>query len=182
MLKVLVFAFMLSVVSSAAHAESNLTQASDDLAIASWGMAELRHQVALSGALIRSSEDLSAHLAEFKEGASPLDLLSHDARNEFLTSLQFGSRGVASLNPSALERELTATQTYAVLELFGWQELTWQLSYEKSKTELDLQFQQPCGDGIFGNTCPDGPYVKGVCLHQGTCQLDDCCACHPPSC
>ena len=66
---------------------------------------------------IRSLAELNAHLGSGR--SSPLDALSVSARQAFIDSLVFSERGLASFRYVELKQELTAAQTYAVLEVFG---------------------------------------------------------------
>lgn len=145
-------------------------------------LSDLRVQLNLEGALVRSPGDLSRHLQDFAEGDSPLDQLSARGQSEFLGSLQFGPSGVASMRTDVLERELTPTQSYAILELFGWQEAAPTLRHSKVKTELDAQLNSFCESmSIFGS-CDDGPYVPGQCMSTATCTGSGLGQCYPPGC
>jgi hypothetical protein len=70
-------------------------------------------------AQVKSRAELDAYLREDSNQDHPLFALSEDRLRQFLGSLVFTERGLASFNASALEAELTATQIYRVLSLFG---------------------------------------------------------------
>ncbi len=68
----------------------------------------------------------------------PLSYLSRESRSAFILSLTFGSSGgLASFNYGLLEEELTATQAYQILALFGEQRLAATLSRLRVETTLD---------------------------------------------
>jgi len=75
---------------------------------------------------IRSSADLVTYLRS--AGAdSPLMSLSPGARERFLGSLKFNENGLVGYKYEELARELTASQAYRVLALFGAQRTTYLL-------------------------------------------------------
>ena len=67
---------------------------------------------------IVSSAELSQYVSQDSSDASPLAALSPEAKQRFLGSLRFTSRGLASFSMDDLSA-LTATQAYAILHLFG---------------------------------------------------------------
>lgn len=81
-------------------------------------------ELALQLAPIKSAADLQNHLAAHANTRTPLSLLSKGARDRFLSSLVFSSAGLASFDYSDLRAELTASQIYRILELFGAQHST----------------------------------------------------------
>lgn len=75
-------------------------------------------------ALIKSQADLSAYLRSAGRD-SPLMALSPGARERFLDSLTFNEKGLVGYKYEELARELTASQAYRVLALFGAQRTTY---------------------------------------------------------
>ncbi|HEV2737004.1 MAG TPA: SDR family NAD(P)-dependent oxidoreductase [Candidatus Elarobacter sp.] len=69
--------------------------------------------------IIRSARDLQRYLSA--TGTSPLSALSSGARERFLSSITFGATGISGFRYADLQGELTATQVYDVLRLFGVQ-------------------------------------------------------------
>ena len=69
--------------------------------------------------MIRSARDLQRYLSA--TGTSPLSALSSGARERFLSSITFGAKGISGFHYADLQRELTASQMYDVLRLFGVQ-------------------------------------------------------------
>lgn len=70
---------------------------------------------------IKSHAELRSYLARTRDRDNPLNLLSGKGRSEFLASLVFTENGLGGFNKKALESELTATQIYKILSLFGVQ-------------------------------------------------------------
>jgi len=72
---------------------------------------------------VKSDADLAAYLRTAGRD-SPLMALSPAARRRFLDSLTFNESGLVGYNYEELARELTASQAYKVLALFGAQRTT----------------------------------------------------------
>ena len=72
---------------------------------------------------IKTSGDLAAYLRSANRG-SPLMALSPGGRQRFLDSLTFNENGLVSYRYEDLAQELTASQAYRVLSLFGAQRTT----------------------------------------------------------
>jgi hypothetical protein len=72
---------------------------------------------------IKSEMDLSEHLRT-ADKHSPLMALSPGARQRFIASLGFNENGLVSYRYDDLARELTASQAYRLLSLFGVQRTT----------------------------------------------------------
>ena len=69
--------------------------------------------------IIRSAHDLQRYLSA--TGTSPLSALSSGARERFLSSITFGAKGISGFHYADLQSELTASQMFDVLRLFGVQ-------------------------------------------------------------
>jgi hypothetical protein len=76
-----------------------------------------------AAAAIKSQSDLIWYVGNMPKN-SPLRMLSIQGRARFLNSLSFGSHGLASYSYADLQAELTASQIYRVLGLFGVQRST----------------------------------------------------------
>jgi hypothetical protein len=76
-----------------------------------------------AGAFIRTRAELEAWLAVRPAAAvvDPLGALSPPARTRFLASLRFGPNGVAAFQSKDIQSELTTTQAWRLLALFGLQ-------------------------------------------------------------
>lgn len=72
-------------------------------------------------ATIRSEAQLDAYLRRHAASRepTPFDALSAGARARFLSSLEWGSRGLGGFDPADLAEELDDAQIHAVLALFG---------------------------------------------------------------
>ena len=68
---------------------------------------------------VKSQLELGAYLRSAK--ATPLDWLSPAAKHRFLGSLTFNESGLTGFDYSDLRAELTVTQIYRVLAIFGAQ-------------------------------------------------------------
>lgn len=147
--------------------------------------AALHRDLATLSAPIRSQGDLARHISQ-SSNKSPLNALSRDARARFLSSLRFGERGLASFQYSDLEAELTPTQIYTLLSLFGQQHVTGKLRPSNMRTPLDNEIMssvlpglaRPMTDCGFG---PPGEYTPGTdpfCggQHQYYCESPGTCA------
>jgi hypothetical protein len=72
---------------------------------------------------IHTRRDLKEYLKSTAKTGSPLDALSPDARQRFLSSMQFGAYGAGRFNFSDLQY-LSTKQVYKILALFGEQGMT----------------------------------------------------------
>jgi hypothetical protein len=72
--------------------------------------------------IIRSKYELDRYLAATAGSWSPLDYLSPAARRKFLSSIRYNATGITGFHYDGLQRELTVTQAYQVLALFGAQQ------------------------------------------------------------
>lgn len=132
-------------------------------------------EIALRLAPIRSLSDLHAYVAAHAKQRTPLDVLSPVARRVFLDSLSFNAKGLTSFNRAVLEDELTASQAYEVLSLFGVQRLTPMLHRARVETATDRLITSPrmapqgsCGINTptQGTGCDHDGYR---CMSHGTC-------------
>lgn len=83
-----------------------------------------RRAVDMQLAPIKSVDSLNDYLANQKPGDSPLDKLSPGAKERFISSLKFNSKGLTEYRYSELETELSPTEIYQILSLFGVQSST----------------------------------------------------------
>jgi len=77
-----------------------------------------------SSVTIRSQFDLFSYLEATTRSGSVLDWMTPQARARFLASLTFNQNGLTGFQYTDLRAELTATQIYQVLSLFGLQRIT----------------------------------------------------------
>lgn len=69
--------------------------------------------------IIRSQSDLQRYLSATANSGSPLSALSSRGRTRFLSSVTFNKRGITGFRYDDLQSELTASQIFDVLHLFG---------------------------------------------------------------
>lgn len=132
---------------------------------------------------IKSADQLVEFLASTEPSQNPLSMLSEGGLKVFLGSLSFGPEGLASFNSSILENELSLTESYAVLELFGFQEAVSGLDTQNIQPDADEQIKfMGCSQKNRAKCDDGGGYVSGFCSGQGTCANNSDFTCHPPSC
>lgn len=88
-------------------------------------------------AAIKSPEELTSYMLTTPLQKSPLYFLSKAGRQSFLDSLTFNSNGVTGFRFGPLEEELTPTQIFQVLSLFGAQDMTRSFKRARVKTVTD---------------------------------------------
>lgn len=86
---------------------------------------------------IKSRDDLAQYLATTPKAQSPLELLSPGAKQRLLASLFFNENGLVSYDYTDLVNELSASQIYRVLGLFGVQRTTGLLKDIRVSSEAD---------------------------------------------
>ncbi len=124
--------------------------------------AKLRADLNLLAASIRSERQLKRYLKNTPKDESPIELLSPSARKRFLSSLKFNDMGITSFRHDDIQRELSVTQAYQLLSLFGAQETTRFLVNSRQDTALDKEImsmvkrpstesatRKPIGGGIY---------------------------------
>jgi hypothetical protein len=116
---------------------------------------------------IKSKADLDRYLEEVRqnpEARTPLNALSPAARDRFLNSLVFTEHGLGGFYFADLEAQLTASQAYRVLSLFGAQHVTSLLQGARIESRAD--------EIIMENTvAPELPadYKDMECVSRATC-------------
>lgn len=130
----------------------------------------LDQDIALALAPIRSREQLDSYLHRTPKGQSPLDRLSPPAKSRFIESLTFNETGLTGFRYDDLQAELSASQAYRILSLFGAQHTTRMLKQAKVESLLDAELLSPAGDGS-GPVCPSQPcdYAGYMCEGRATC-------------
>lgn len=129
------------------------------------------NQIDAAVAPIKSAEDLRKYLATTHPGTSPLDLLSFAGKQRFLASLQFNEKGLTTFEYVDLENELTPTQIYRVLALFGMQRDTVLLTRAAKLTPADQLIMGTNGASPDGTIVPPAPgdHEGYMCESRGTC-------------
>lgn len=122
--------------------------------------------MALLTAPIRSQRDLRRHLRDARETDSPLDFLSPRAKRLFLSSLVFGDSGLSGYRYEELSRELTVSQAYQVLALFGAQDDVRLLPSLRIRTKLDEELRDYAKVGI---QCESEDRLEYHCESRASC-------------
>jgi hypothetical protein len=99
--------------------------------------ADVQRDMARELAPIKSAETLRAYRSITPDATSPLAKLSVKGRAEFLASLVFSKKELAGFSTRVLENELSASEIYSVLALFGAQHLTPSLKNARIDSETD---------------------------------------------
>lgn len=89
-------------------------------------------------AQIKSERDLAAHLDAHLGRGSPFDALSPNARERFISSLSFNKLGITGYQFYDLEAELSTSQAFDLLSLFGAQSTIGSLLLRQT-TDRDAQ-------------------------------------------
>jgi|GEM_PF-4707900 len=147
-------------------------------------------EISQSLSLLQSKEDLERFLKSVPDELSPLGVLSDSGQQMFVESIVFSDEGrVASFRYDVLESELTPSEIFRVMSLFGMQEFAKNMANARVESQMDLELLER---GALGgnkaeisasneiNVC--GEYVHGECAGQGQCRVLAGFCCHPPSC
>ena len=132
--------------------------------------------IVMPSGIIRSQGDLQQYLAATATAGSALSALSPSARDRFLSSVTFGAKGISGFRYADLQSELTVSQIYDVLSLFGVQKDVAIIPNVRVETAADKRvisaFPISPGDG-GGET----DYTNYKCVSRATCEvaLNDIC-------
>lgn len=127
-------------------------------------------EIALAVAPIKSARDLSAFVSSNKAPESnPLLTLTPRGRKRFFESLRFSPEGLSSFNYAVLESELTASEAYKVLALFGMQHITPRLRNLKTQSETDRLILRAFGSDSDSEVI-EGDFKEYYCHGHGTCR------------
>lgn len=131
-----------------------------------------RNEIDNATATIRSESDLHKYLQAPPIARTPLGNLSPSARRQFLASLTFNDKGLTGFDYRALSNELSASEIYRVLSLFGMQHVTAQIPGVRVNTPLDAAIlrqvsPQFCGTGV--DCLEDHENYK--CESTGSCKM-----------
>jgi hypothetical protein len=122
--------------------------------------------VAQPSGIIRSAADLQRYVAATAQSGSPLSALSQSGLQRFVSSVTFNSGGITGFRYDDLQSELTASQIYDVLSLFGAQKDVAIIPSVRIETAADrrvMSYVDPnAGDG-------SGDYPGYACASRATC-------------
>ena len=124
--------------------------------------------VAPSG-ILRSQSDLQRYLSATANSSSPLNVLSSGARDRFVSSITFNEKGITGFRYSDLQSELTASQIYAVLQLFGAEKDLAIIPNVRVETNADKRAIQSLVDPVEP---VDGDYRDYQCISRATCSYN----------
>lgn len=139
--------------------------------------AKLQYQkmIAWAFASVKNTHELAGELA--KED-SPLNKFSEGAKARFVESIVFRRNGLGGFYYGDLEDELTPTEIYNVLSLFGAQDIVSHFTGARIVTSSDLLLMSPPNyidnnDGeLYGYYGPTGPdYMGYKCISRATCSI-----------
>jgi hypothetical protein len=122
---------------------------------------ELRKELAYLAAPIKSAEDLREYLYSSNFHTGPLKKLSEAGRQRFIGSLTFNEKGLTGFRYEDLKAELTVSQIYKILSLFGAQDSTASIKGLKPKNKLEDVIVLP---QIFWKD-----YEDFACTSRATC-------------
>lgn len=145
------------------------THAVDGDALVSAFAADLRQQrdVRLAMAPIRSRTQLDQYLARTPAADSPFSKLSPGARKRFLAGVTFNERGITGFRYGDLEMELSATDAYRILSLFGVEDLVPMLAHLRTDTPADQLIMAKAGTRVTPTLRAD--YMNYWCASRATC-------------
>jgi hypothetical protein len=143
----------------------------------------MRNEIDNDMAMIRSEADLKSYLQSAPISRTPLGKLSLSAQRQFLASLTFNEKGLTGFNYRALPDELSVSEIYQVLSLFGMQRTTAMIPDARIETSVDAAIMRhispqacpPRGPKIQGSEVSpqfgcDGDRKEYRCESKGTCQ------------
>lgn len=129
----------------------------------------LQREVARELAPVKSMADLYAALPHKSPQTDAVNRLSAKGRASFLASLTFNGNGLTGFNYRAIEDELSVSEAYQVLSLFGAQHIIHQLPGLAVKTKADALLRQtapPAGLAVLD-------YQHHWCSTPHTCTRRD---------
>lgn len=116
---------------------------------------------------IKSARDLDQHLAAQLGRGSPLDALSAHARERFLGSLSFNGGGLTGYRYDDVEAELSVTQAFELLSLFGAQD-TVRILQLRQTTDRDSRLQALYAKG---DQHVAADHFNYRCISHATCEF-----------
>jgi len=132
---------------------------------------QIRRMIAREIAPVKSLQDFYRQQAHQSRGIDAFGKLTPKSRAEFIAGLVFGERGLASFNFKVIEDELSFSEAYDLLGLFGVQYTIKHMKGLKVRSNADLLVKEGtirpmacCDENESGE--------KGYrCESRGTCAL-----------
>lgn len=108
-------------------------------------------------------------LEELLSRPSPLDKLSSYNKESFVNSVTFGENGVSGFSMIELEDELTVSEIYKVLALFGMQSGVSQFDNARVSEPVDMLLLKQDFPIVTGQK-EYKPFLEGyICVERGSC-------------
>lgn len=122
---------------------------------------------------LSQKNELDAYVESTPAALSPLSKLSPPARERFLASITFNEKGITGFRHDDLQVELSPSEIYRVLSLFGAQHTTALFKRARSETPADAAIMEPLMQTApqSGPLCPSQPcdYDGYMCESRATC-------------
>lgn len=131
----------------------------------------IRSQAEFAIARIRNPLELEQYAAEHAAtgySGTPLEALRPSSRERLLRSVVFGNGGIGSLYYGDMRVELSPTQAYAILALFGAQHLAPIVAAQNVSTDVDAAIQSM-------RRPPD--HEDKYCAKRATCRSESFAVC-----
>lgn len=142
-----------------------------------WQNARQLIEIENDSAPIKSQADLAAYLRTTPANQNPINLLSHGAQDRFVKSLAFNEAGLTSFDYGDLRAELSASQIYRLLSLFGMQHTVNAMTGIRVESPEDklikdtIMTPQDCTSYPSPEQCPGGDHEGYYCQSAGTCTV-----------
>lgn len=133
--------------------------------------AALQREISGKLARIKSEADLHAYLASMRAMQTPLDRLSPGAKRRFIDSLVFTPNGLGSFTYADIRNELTLSEAYQLLALFGREATAASIRGTRIESDEDRMIAK-VSDGLRNTD-----YMDYWCRTTSTCtrKLEDIC-------
>ncbi|WP_139074420.1 hypothetical protein [Xanthomonas bromi] len=129
-----------------------------------------QQKVIRKNAQVHSDAQLAAYVAGAKHEESPLNLLSPQAQMRFVNSLKFNEGGVSSFYYADIESELSSSQAYDLLSVFGLQSSLRFMGNIRVDTQRDREVIRAFGGREEGiDVAPPTDHNDYECTGRGTC-------------
>ncbi|QBG89441.1 hypothetical protein [Xanthomonas oryzae] len=162
--------FGLSVNASGRAEEVSINTAAEQVAAELATNQDAQKVLRLRTAQIHSAEGLAQYLVK-ADASSPINLLSPAARKRFVESLRFNASGVTSFRYSDIEAELSASQAYRLLSLFGLESKVSSMRKIRVDSEEDRAVSLAYPASAFTpDRRQDEDHKDHACIGEHTCE------------
>lgn len=129
-----------------------------------------QQQIVRRNAPVHSAVQLAAFLAKTTSTESPINALSPAAKARFVNSLRFNETGVTSFYYADIESELSSSQAYELLSIFGLQSTLSVMPKLRASTQEDKQIMSAFGRETASMIMAD--HENYWCSGRATCSRD----------